>query len=52
MNAYGLLINNPNPSRENIISGMEENLCRCGSYNRIIDAIQMAAKEMNEKIKL
>jgi carbon-monoxide dehydrogenase small subunit len=52
MNAYGVLINNPNPSRENIISGMEENLCRCGSYNRIIDAIQMAAKEMNEKIKL
>ena len=52
MNAYGLLIKNPNLSRENIISGMEENLCRCGSYNRIIDAIQMAAKEMNEKIKL
>ncbi len=52
MNAYGLLIDNPNPTRENIISGMEENLCRCGSYNRIIDAIQMAAKEMNEKIKL
>lgn len=52
MNAYGLLITDPNPSRENIISGMEENLCRCGSYNRIIDAIEMAAKEMNEKIKL
>ena len=52
MNAYGLLINNPNPSRENIRSGMEDNLCRCGSYNRIIDAIQIAAKEMNEKIKL
>ena len=52
MNAYGLLIRNPNPTRENIISGMEENLCRCGSYGRIIDAIQMAAKEMNEKIKL
>ena len=52
MNAYGLLIRNPNPTRENIINGMEENLCRCGSYNRIIDAIQAAAKEMNEKIKL
>ena len=52
MNAYGLLIKNPNLSRENIVSGMEENLCRCGSYNRIIDAIQTAAKEMNEKIKL
>jgi len=52
MNAYGLLIRNPDPTRENIINGMEENLCRCGSYNRIIDAIQTAAKEMNEKIKL
>jgi len=52
MNAYGLLLQNPNPTREEIINGMEENLCRCGSYNRIIDAIQTAAKEMNEKIKL
>lgn len=52
MNAYGLLINNPIPSREYIISSMEENLCRCGSYNRIVDAIQMAAEEMNEIIKL
>ena len=52
MNAYGLLLREPNPTRENIISGMEENLCRCGSYNRIIDAIQTASEEMNEKIKL
>ena len=52
MNAYGLLLRDPNPTRENIISGMEENLCRCGSYNRIIDAIQTASEEMNEKIKL
>jgi aerobic-type carbon monoxide dehydrogenase small subunit (CoxS/CutS family) len=52
MNAYGLLIRNPNPTRENIIDGMEENLCRCGSYNRIIDAIQKASKEMNKKVKL
>lgn len=52
MNAYGLLISNPNPTREYIIEGMEENLCRCGSYNRIIDAILGASKEMNKKIKL
>jgi aerobic-type carbon monoxide dehydrogenase small subunit (CoxS/CutS family) len=52
MNAYGLLIRNPNPTRENIIDGMEENLCRCGSYNRIIDAIQKASKEMNKKVTL
>lgn len=50
MNAYGLLKRNPTPTREDIINGMEENLCRCGSYNRIIDAIQVAAKEMNKKL--
>ena len=51
MNAHGFLNQNPNPTRENIINGMEENLCRCGSYNRIIDAIQTAAEEMKEKEK-
>ncbi len=50
MNAYGLLLQNPELTREEIISGMDENLCRCGSYNRIIDAIQTAATEMNEKM--
>lgn len=52
MNAYGLIKKNPDINRDEILSGMEENLCRCGSYNRIVDAIEMAAKEMNEKIKL
>ncbi len=46
MNAYGLLIRNPEPTREEIIDGMEDNLCRCGSYNRIVDARQTAGKEM------
>jgi carbon-monoxide dehydrogenase small subunit len=50
MNAYGLLLNDKELTRENIIDGMEDNLCRCGSYNRIVDAIQTAAEEMNEKI--
>lgn len=50
MNAYGLLLKNPTPTRNEVIEGMEENLCRCGSYNRIIDAIQTAGKEMNSKI--
>jgi carbon-monoxide dehydrogenase small subunit len=46
MNATGLLLKNPDLTREEIIEGMEENLCRCGSYGRIIDAIQTAGKEM------
>ena len=52
MNAYGLLLRNPKPSRTEIIDGMEENLCRCGSYNRIVDAIETAAEAMNQKTKL
>ena len=50
MNAYGLLLKNPNPSRQEIINEMEGNLCRCGSYNRIVDAIESASKKMYKKI--
>jgi aerobic-type carbon monoxide dehydrogenase small subunit (CoxS/CutS family) len=46
MNAYGLLLRNPEPSKQEIIDAMEDNLCRCGTYNRIILAIQTASKEM------
>jgi carbon-monoxide dehydrogenase small subunit len=46
MNAYGLLLINPEPTRQDIIQGMEYNICRCGAYSRIIDAIQSAAIEM------
>jgi carbon-monoxide dehydrogenase small subunit len=49
MNAYGLLLRSPNVNREQIIKGMDANLCRCGSYNRIVDAIETAAKELNKK---
>ncbi len=52
MNAYGFLLQNPNPSREKIIDGMESNLCRCGAYNRIVDAIETAGKEMLKKVQL
>jgi carbon-monoxide dehydrogenase small subunit len=46
MNAVGLLLKNPEPSQQDIINGMEDNLCRCGSQIRIIEAIQTAGKEM------
>jgi aerobic-type carbon monoxide dehydrogenase small subunit (CoxS/CutS family) len=52
MNATGLLYENPEPSREEIIAVMEENLCRCGSYGRIIDAIQSASKSVKGGVKL
>jgi aerobic-type carbon monoxide dehydrogenase small subunit (CoxS/CutS family) len=46
MSAYGLLLNNQEPSRTEIIDAMEDNLCRCGAHNRIIEAIQSAGKVM------
>lgn len=44
--AAGLLMKNPSPSRQEIIDGLEDNLCRCGAHVRIIDAVQTAATEM------
>ena len=44
MNAVGLLKRTPDPSRQDIVEGMNDNLCRCGAHTRIIDAIESAAK--------
>ena len=44
MNAFGLLKKNQTPSRKEIIDGMDANLCRCGAYNRIVDAILTGLK--------
>jgi aerobic-type carbon monoxide dehydrogenase small subunit (CoxS/CutS family) len=44
--AASLLRRNPQPTRAQIISGMEDNFCRCGAHPRIIEAIQTAAAEM------
>ena len=46
MTATGMLLKNPSLSRQEIIDGLEENLCRCGAHGRIIDAVETAAKEM------
>ena len=46
MNAYGLLQANPKPTRDEIVQGMENNLCRCSAYNRIVEAIEMASGQM------
>lgn len=46
MNAYSFLRKNPHPSSSEIISGMDNNLCRCGAHNRIVSAIQTAATAM------
>ncbi len=43
MQAAALLEEKPNPSREEIKEKMNDILCRCGTYLRIIEAIEMAA---------
>jgi aerobic-type carbon monoxide dehydrogenase small subunit (CoxS/CutS family) len=43
VSAAGLLQRNPNPSREQIVQFMQGNICRCGTYPRIVAAIEKAA---------
>ncbi len=46
LTAYSFLRQNPNPKTEDIIDGMNYNLCRCGAHKRIVLAIHSAAEEM------
>lgn len=45
MQAATLLASNPSPTREAIVNHMDGNICRCGTYGRIIRAIERASKE-------
>jgi aerobic-type carbon monoxide dehydrogenase small subunit (CoxS/CutS family) len=40
MNAYAMLLKNPKLTREQILVGMENNLCRCAAHKRIVQAIE------------
>ncbi len=46
LSAYGFLLKNHKPKREEILTAMEGNICRCSSYVRIVAAIEAAAQEM------
>ena len=48
MQAAALLRGNPNPSDEEIDAAMAGNLCRCGTYPRIREAVKLAARKMAE----
>lgn len=48
MTAVGLLTIHPQPTGEEIAHYMEGHICRCGTYPRIIAAIQRAAKSLRE----
>jgi isoquinoline 1-oxidoreductase alpha subunit len=45
MKAAELLKRNPKPTRDEIIAQMAGNICRCGTYLRIVRAIERAADE-------
>jgi len=47
MQAAALLESNKNPSREEIVAYMNGNICRCGTYLRIIRAIKIASAKVN-----
>jgi isoquinoline 1-oxidoreductase alpha subunit len=44
MNATSLLKSNAKPSKEEIITSMDGNVCRCGTYNKILTAVSAVAK--------
>ncbi len=46
MSAYALLLKTPRPTRDEIIRHMDDNLCRCGSHVRVLEAIEEAAGAM------
>ena len=46
MSAWGLLLRQPNPSREEIVEALQGNLCRCTGYAKIISAVQAAAARL------
>jgi isoquinoline 1-oxidoreductase alpha subunit len=45
MSAADLLAHNPKPDRGQIVEHMSTNICRCGSYPRIVRAIERAVRE-------
>jgi isoquinoline 1-oxidoreductase subunit alpha len=45
MKAAELLASTPKPTRQQIVTHMDGNICRCGTYGRIIAAIERASRE-------
>ena len=51
MSGVALLEKNQNPSENEIVRSMNGNICRCGTYPRIVDAIRQAAEMMRGEAK-
>jgi nicotinate dehydrogenase subunit A len=50
ISAKALLDRNPSPSRTEIAKALDDNICRCGSHNRILRAVERAAAQMREGV--
>jgi aerobic-type carbon monoxide dehydrogenase small subunit (CoxS/CutS family) len=46
MSALGLLAHQPEPSREDVARSLSGNVCRCGTYQRIVSAVEKAARAL------
>jgi len=44
LKAHSLLAENPKPSREDIVTALDDHLCRCGAHKRIVEAVEAAAQ--------
>ena len=49
MRSYRFLQENPNPTEDEIRTGISGNLCRCTGYQNIIKAVQSAATKLQDK---
>ena len=49
MSAHALLVRNPDPTRAEIAQALSGNLCRCTGYEKILDAVELAARERRER---
>jgi nicotinate dehydrogenase subunit A len=49
ISAKALLDRNPSPSRSEIAGALDDNICRCGSHNRILRAVERAAERLRER---
>jgi aerobic-type carbon monoxide dehydrogenase small subunit (CoxS/CutS family) len=46
LTAYSLLLKNPKPTQSEVIQALDDNLCRCGAHNRMLQAVHSAAEKM------
>jgi nicotinate dehydrogenase subunit A len=47
LSAVALLERNPRPTRQAIVNAMQGNICRCGGYNPVVEAIELGAENIN-----